>query len=213
MVGQVTASVQNNARTTTTPTKGTATRMTTVSASNGGRAFNSDGAVVQKHDAGPAAAAAGKSAKIAAIAATNIRRHGNRRVRFCIAYAIATTTTAAIGENTAAAIPAIAAIEGRRNIASNDIAVTAAAAATTITITVTGGAVLAISTVWNGLRAGRSARPCIRTGSSGTGVTCIATIAATVNTLASSRTIKSLCMRGRRQNERQQQRPRERCRA
>ncbi|WP_164889427.1 hypothetical protein, partial [Mesorhizobium sp. M7A.F.Ca.CA.002.03.2.1] len=60
MVGQVAAGVQNNARTTTTAEIGA--RIATVSASNGGRAFNSDGAVVQKPHAGapaPAAAAAG----------------------------------------------------------------------------------------------------------------------------------------------------------
>ncbi|MER9938104.1 hypothetical protein [Mesorhizobium sp. M0088] len=217
MVGQIAAGVQNNARTTTTAEIGA--RIATVSASNGGRAFNGDGAVVQKHHAGaPAAAAAGKRAiaiAIAAIAAMNISRHGNCRVRLCITHAIATSAAAAIAsvqKAAGAAIASIAAIEGRRNIASNDIAVTTAAATTT---TATGAAVLAISTVWNGLRAGRPTGPCIRTVARDAGVTCIATFATvavyvTTTALASGRTIKSLCMRRRRQDDWQQQRPRER---
>ncbi|WP_246684550.1 hypothetical protein, partial [Mesorhizobium sp. B2-8-4] len=143
MVGQVAAGVQNNARTTTTAEIGA--RIATVSASNGGRAFNSDGAVVQKHHAGapaPAAAAAGKRAiaiAIAAIAAMNISRHGNCRVHLFITHAIATSAAAAIASvQKAAAIASIATIEGRGNVASNDIAVTTAAAATT---TATGAAI------------------------------------------------------------------------
>ncbi|WP_206531730.1 hypothetical protein, partial [Mesorhizobium sp. M7A.F.Ca.CA.002.03.1.1] len=94
----------------------------------------------------------------------------------------------------------------------NDIAVTTAAAATT---TATGAAIVTISTVWNGLRAGRPTGPCIRTVARDAGVTCIATIAAvavyvTITAPASGRTIKSLCMRRRRQDDWQQQRPRER---
>ncbi|WP_198032085.1 hypothetical protein [Mesorhizobium sp. WSM1293] len=213
MVGQVAAGVQNNARTTTTAEIGA--RIATVSASNGGRAFNSDGAVVQKHHAGAPAAAAGKRAiaiAIAAIAAMNISRHGNCRVRLCITHAIATSAAAAIAsvqKAAAAAIASIATIEGRGNIASNDIAVTTAAAAAT------GAAVVTISTVWNGLRAGRPTGPCIRTVARDAGVTCIATIATvavyvTITAPASGRTIKSLCMRRRRQDDWQQQRPRER---
>ncbi|MDF3155121.1 hypothetical protein P3C58_24385 [Mesorhizobium sp. XAP10] len=221
MVGQVAAGVQNNARTTTTAEIGA--RIATVSASNGGRAFNSDGAVVQKHHAGApapaaaaAAAAAGKRAiaiAIAAIAAMNISRHGNCRVHLFITHAIATSAAAAIASvQKAAAIASIATIEGRGNIASNDIAVTTTAAATT---TATGAAVVTISTVWNGLRAGRPTGPCIRTVARDAGVTCIATIATvavyvTITAPASGRTIKSLCMRRRRQDDWQQQRPRER---
>ncbi|WP_198327577.1 hypothetical protein [Mesorhizobium sp. WSM1497] len=221
MVGQVAAGVQNNARTTTTAEIGA--RIATVSASNGGRAFNSDGAVVQKHHAGApapaaAAAAAGKRAiaiAIAAIAAMNISRHGNCRVHLFITHAIATSAAAAIASvQKAAAIASIATIEGRGNVASNDIAVTTAAT-TTATTTATGAAVVTISTVWNGLRAGRPTGPCIRTVARDAGVTCIATIAAvavyvTITAPASGRTIKSLCMRRRRQDDWQQQRPRER---
>ncbi|WP_206534962.1 hypothetical protein, partial [Mesorhizobium sp. M7A.F.Ca.US.007.01.2.1] len=72
-----------------------------------------------------------------------------------------------------------------------------------------------ISTFWNGLRAGRPTGPCIRTVARDAGVTCIAPIAAvavyvTITAPASGRTIKSLCMRRRRQDDWQQQRPRER---